>query len=409
MEARIPDLAPDVHPIDLRRIGVVGGGTMGRGIAMACLNVGFEVVLAELSEKALENGLGAIEATYKRQVERGRIGADQQTARMASLQGAVGLDALADCDLIVEAVFEDMAIKQGLFAQLDRFAKPDAILATNTSFLDIDAIAGATRRPQRVLGLHFFSPADIMRLLEVVRGARTAPDVLLTAMALGKKLRKLAVAVGNCHGFVGNRILAARQREAERLMLEGVTPWEIDRVHVEFGMPMGPFAMYDLAGLDLGWSAETSKGETVIERLCESGRRGQKTKAGFYDYDDQRRASPSAETLAVIANVAQRQGIAPRPADDAEIWRRCTYPMINEAAHILEEGMALRASDVDLIWINGYGWPAQTGGPLFYADTVGLEVICAELERFEEVYGADFTPAPLLRRLTAEGKGFASL
>ncbi len=407
--ARIPGVAADVKAMPVTTVGVIGGGTMGRGIAICFLNAGYGVTMVETTDAALERALEAVRSTYAGQVQRGRLDAAEADHRTARLSGAPDLSAVTRCDLVVEAVFEDMGVKQALFAQLGRLMKADAILATNTSFLDVDAIAAATDRPHMVVGLHFFSPANIMRLLEVVRGAATADHVLATAMAVGRKLGKMSVLVGNCHGFVGNRILAARQREAERLMLEGVTPWDIDRVHTDFGMPMGPFAMYDLAGLDLGWSAETSRGETVIERLCEAGRRGQKTGAGFYDYDQKRQALPSPLTEEIIAAVAAVKGIQPSPASDAGIWERCAYPMINEAARILEEGMASRASDIDLIWINGYGWPAQTGGPLFYADTVGLDRIVASLSALAARYGADFKPAPLLERLAREGRGFASL
>ena len=407
--ARIPGIGSDVPALPVDTAGVIGGGTMGRGIAMCFLNAGLPVTLVETSAEALEKALAAIRSTYAGQVKRGRLDAAEADRRTARVAGALDLASLSQCDLVVEAVFEDMAVKQALFGQLDRVMKADAILATNTSFLDVDAIAAATQRPNRVVGLHFFSPANIMRLLEVVRGAKTEDSVLVTAMAIGGKLGKLAVMVGNCHGFVGNRILAARQREAERLMLEGVMPWDIDRVHVEFGMPMGPFAMYDLAGLDLGWSAETSRGETVIERLCESGRRGQKTGAGFYDYDADRRPRPSPVTEEIIASVAEAKVVAQRSATDDEIWARCAYPMINEAARILEEGMASRASDIDLIWINGYGWPAHTGGPLFYADMVGLDRIVASLRELESHYGSDFAPAPLLEQLVREGRNFTSL
>jgi len=407
--ARIPGIGADVTPLPIRSVGIVGGGTMGRGITMTFLNAGFPVTLVETSPEACDRALAAIADSYSSSVTRGRIARAEADRRIASLTGAVTLDALAQCDLVLEAVFEDMDVKKHLFAQLDTLLKPDAILATNTSFLSVDAIAAATARPDRVVGLHFFSPANIMRLLEVVRGAATDDRVLATAMALGRKLGKLAILVGNCHGFVGNRILAARQREADRLMLQGVVPADIDRVHVAFGLPMGPFAMYDMAGLDLGWNAETSRGETVVERLCEAGRRGQKTGAGFYDYDENRRPLPSPTTQAIIAAVAEAQGVTARPASDAEIWQRCAYPMINEGARILEEGMASRASDIDLIWINGYGWPAHTGGPLHYADAVGLDRIVARLSAYAVSYGADFKPAPLLEKLAREGGRFATL
>ena len=403
----LPDISSDIRPLPVETIGVIGAGTMGSGIAMCFLNAGFPVTIVETSAEALNRGLDGIRASYDAQAARGRLTRKETEDRYSRLSGATDMADLVHCDLIVEAVYEDMAVKKQIFGQLDAVAKPEAILATNTSFLDVDEIASATTRPHMILGLHFFSPANIMRLLEVVRGPRTDRRVVATALALGRRLGKVAVPVGNCHGFVGNRILAARQSEAERLMLEGTAPWDIDRVHAAFGMPMGPFAMYDLAGLDLGWSLEASKGETVVERLCEADRRGQKTGAGFYDYDEKRRATPSHVTEGIIAEVAARAGIVQRPSSDDEIWRRCTWRMINEAARILEDGMATRASDIDTIWINGYGWPRHTGGLLYYADAVGLAPILSGLSEFERRYGADFTPAALLERLMIEGRSFS--
>ncbi len=284
--------------------------------------------------------------------------------------------------------------------------KRGAILASNTSYLDIDAIAAKTKRPEDVLGMHFFSPANVMRLLEIVRGAKTSNSVLATIIQLAPKIGKLGVVVGVCHGFVANRMLAQRQREAMKLILEGATPWDVDRVQVEFGLPMGSFAMSDLAGLDIGWSAETSKRSTIREILCEEGRRGQKTGAGFYDYDEARNAKPSAHVETVIREFAASKGIAQRAIGDAEILERCIYPMINEGAKILEEGKAQRASDIDIIWIYGYGWPVYRGGPMFYADTVGLKTVLAKLKEFQLRFGDDFKPAALLEKLAAEGGAF---
>ncbi|KMO10116.1 3-hydroxyacyl-CoA dehydrogenase, partial [Methylobacterium indicum] len=283
------------------------------------------------------------------------------------------------------------------------------ILASNTSYLDIDAIAAMTNRPADVIGMHFFSPANVMRLLEVVRGEKTAKDVIATAMQLGRKVGKIPVLVGVCHGFVGNRMLAQRQREANRLILEGVTPWDVDRVVYEFGLPMGPFTMSDLAGLDIGWSRETNKSESVRDLLCEQDRRGQKTSAGFYDYDSKRKATPSTVTEEIIARVAERQGVKRKAATDQEILERTLYPMINEGAKILEEGKAIRASDIDIVWINGYGWPVYRGGPMFWADTIGLPKVLERLRAYEAEYGEDFKPSALLERLAAEGKGFKDL
>ncbi|RZK86317.1 MAG: 3-hydroxyacyl-CoA dehydrogenase, partial [Methylobacterium sp.] len=314
---------------------------------------------------------------------------------------------LADCDLIVEAVFEEMGVKEKVFGTLDKIAKPGAILASNTSYLDIDVIAGMTKRPQDVIGMHFFSPANVMRLLEVVRGAETAPDVIATAMALGRRIGKVAVLVGVCHGFVGNRMLEQRQREANKLILEGALPQDVDRVVEGVGLPMGPFAMSDLAGLDIGWSAETSKGESVRDILCEQDRRGQKTGRGFYDYDENRKRSPSDAVEAVIRDVSERKGIARRTVTDQEILERCLYPMVNEGAKILEEGKALRASDIDTVWINGYGWPVYTGGPMHWADGIGLGKILDRMKAFEAEHGPEFAPSSLLEKLVAEGGSFA--
>jgi 3-hydroxyacyl-CoA dehydrogenase len=334
--------------------------------------------------------------------------ADVET-RMGLLKGTLDLGALADCDLVIEAVFEDMAIKKDIFARLDAIAKPGAILASNTSYLDINEIAAATKRPDHVLGMHFFSPANVMRLLEVVRGDRTAKPVVATAMRTARTIGKIAALVGVCHGFVGNRMLAQRQREAQKLILEGAMPWDVDRVLYDFGMPMGPFAMSDLAGLDIGWSKEMSTSSTIREILCEMDRRGQKTGAGFYDYDENRNARPSPVVEKIVLDFAAKAGVNRRAIGDQEILERCIYPMINEGAKILEEGKAQRASDIDIVWINGYGWPVYRGGPMFYGDTVGLDKVLAAMKRFEATMGESFKPSALLERLVAEGKGFRDL
>jgi 3-hydroxyacyl-CoA dehydrogenase len=299
-----------------------------------------------------------------------------------------------------------MEVKKTLFATLDDIARPGAILATNTSRLDIDQIASATRRPESVIGLHFFSPANVMRLVEVVRGAKTSKPVIATSMHIARKLGKIAALVGVCSGFVGNRMLAQRQQEAQQLVLEGAMPWDVDRVLFDFGFPMGPFAMSDLAGLDLGWSRETSTGQTLRELLCEMDRRGQKTKAGFYDYDDSRQATPSPVVEQLVLDLSVRKGMNRRPISDEEILERCIFPMINEGAKILEEGMAIRASDIDVIWINGYGWPAYRGGPMFHADTIGAARIVATMRQLEAAMGADFKVSALLERMAVEGRRF---
>jgi 3-hydroxyacyl-CoA dehydrogenase len=302
-----------------------------------------------------------------------------------------------------------MDIKKDVFGKLDKIAKPGAILATNTSFLNVDEIAAATSRPESVIGLHFFSPANVMRLLEIVRGDKTSKPVIATSMKLGKTIGKVAVLVGVCNGFVGNRMLAMRQRQAQQLVAEGAMPWDVDRVLYDFGFPMGPFAMSDLAGLDIGWNKETSKGETIRDVLCEMDRRGQKTGAGYYDYDEKRNAKPSAVTEQIIRDFAAKSGVNARDIDDAEILERTILPMINEGAKILEEGKAIRASDVDTVWVNGYGWPVYRGGPMHYADSLGLAKVVERLKAYEAQHGDFFKPSALLEKLAAEGKGFKDL
>lgn len=400
---KIPDIGADVAPRTIGRVGIVGAGTMGTGIALAFLDADFPVTIVETREEALARGLKTIEDTLDAAVARGRITTAQASRRRLGLAGTLRMEDLAQVDLVVEAAFETMEVKREVFAALDRVAKPGAILATNTSYLDVDEIARATARPQDVVGLHFFSPANIMKLLEVVRGEKTAPDVVATGMALAKRLRKVAVCVGVAYGFVGNRMLARRQHQASALVLEGAMPWDVDRVLVEFGLPMGPFAMSDLAGLDLGWSRETSKGETLKERLCERDRRGQKTRAGFYDYDDARRASPSPVTEEIVLEMAREKGIARRAISDEEILERCLYPMIAEGARILEEGKAIRASDIDVVWMNGYGFPRWRGGPMFHADEVGLPRIVEALASYEALHGEPFAAPRLLVETAARG------
>lgn len=406
---KIPDVPEDTPTRRIAKVGVIGAGTMGGGISMNFANAGIPVTIVEMKQEALDRGLGVIRKNYENTARRGRISEADVETRMGLITGTLDLSALADCDLVIEAVFENMAIKKEVFGKLDAIVKKGAILATNTSYLNVDEIAAATARPQDVIGLHFFSPANVMRLLEIVRGEKTAKDVIATAMKLAKTIGKVGVLVGVCHGFVGNRMLAQRQREANKLILEGAMPWDVDRVLYDFGLPMGPFAMSDLAGLDIGWSRETSKGETVREILCEMDRRGQKTGAGFYDYDEKRNATPSPVTERIILDLAAKKGINRRPISDEEILQRCIYPMINEGAKILEEGKAIRASDIDTVWVNGYGWPVYRGGPMFYGDTVGLPEVLRVMREFEGRHGADFKPAVLLERLVAEGKGFKDL
>jgi 3-hydroxyacyl-CoA dehydrogenase len=382
---------------------------MGGGIAMNFLNAGIPVTIVETKQDALDRGLGVIGRNYENTAKKGRLTSDDVERRMGLIGGTLDLEKLADCDLVIEAVFENMEIKKEVFGKLDRIVKQGAILASNTSYLDIDEIAATTKRPQFVIGMHFFSPANVMRLLEVVRGEKTSKEVVATAMQLAKQIGKVGVLVGVCHGFVGNRMLAQRQREANKLVMEGAMPWDVDRVIYDFGMPMGPFAMSDLAGLDIGWSRETSKGETPRDLLCEMDRRGQKTGAGFYDYDENRRAKPSPITEKIILELSAKNGVKRRQISDDEILERCTYPMINEGAKILEEGKAIRASDIDIVWINGYGWPVYRGGPMFFGDTVGLKTVLSRMEAFEREMGPELKPSELLRRLASEGKRFQDL
>jgi len=405
---KVADIPDDTPTLPVRKVGVIGAGTMGGGIAMNFLNAGLPVTIVETAQAALERGVGVIRRNYEASAKKGRVSAGDVETRMALLTPTLDFAALGDCDLIIEAVFENMALKKEIFGRLDALAKPGAILASNTSYLDIDEIAAATQRPGHVLGMHFFSPANVMRLLEVVRGAKTEKSVVATAMQLGKRIGKIAALVGVCHGFVGNRMLAPRQRQAEKLILEGAMPWDVDRVLYAFGMPMGPFAMSDLAGLDIGWSKETSTSASVREILCERDRRGQKTGAGYYDYDDDRNAKPSAEVERIILDFAAARGVARRAISDREILERCLYPMVNEGAAILEEGKAQRASDIDVVWINGYGWPVYRGGPMFWGESVGLEKIVQALRGYAATQGEAFRPCALLERLAAEGKGFAA-
>jgi 3-hydroxyacyl-CoA dehydrogenase len=406
---KIADVPDDTPVLPIKKVGVIGAGTMGGGISMNFLNAGVSVSIVETAQAALDRGLATIRRNYENTAKKGRLTQADVETRMGLLAPGLNLDALADCDLIIEAVFENMNIKKEVFGKLDKIAKKGAILASNTSYLNVDEIASATTRPQDVIGMHFFSPANVMRLLEVVRGEKTAKPVIATVMQLARKIGKIGVLVGVCHGFVGNRMLAQRQREAQKLILEGAMPWDVDRVIYDFGMPMGPFAMSDLAGLDIGWSKETSKSSTIREILCEMDRRGQKTGAGFYDYDEQRNAKPSPVVEKIILDFAAKKGINRRAISDDEILERCTYPMINEGAKILEEHKAQRASDIDIVWINGYGWPVYRGGPMFYADLIGAGKVLAKLKEFEATMGDDFKPAALLESVAAQGKKFQDL
>ena len=406
---KIADVPDDTPILPIKKVGVIGAGTMGGGISMNFLNSGIPVTIVETVKEALDRGLSTIRRNYENTAKKGRLTQADVETRMGLLGPSLNLDALSDCDLIIEAVFENMEIKKEVFGKLDKIAKRGAILASNTSYLNIDQIASATSRPDYVLGMHFFSPANVMRLLEVVRGAKTSKPVIATVMQLARKIGKIGVLVGVCHGFVGNRMLAQRQREAQKLILEGAMPWDVDRVIYDFGLPMGPFAMSDLAGLDIGWAKATSKSSTIREILCEMDRRGQKTGAGFYDYDEQRNAKPSPVVEKIILDFSAKKGVNRRPISGEEILERCIYPMINEGAKILEEGKAQRASDIDIVWINGYGWPVYRGGPMFYADLIGPDKVLAKLREFEATMGDDFKPAPLLESVAAEKRRFQDL
>jgi 3-hydroxyacyl-CoA dehydrogenase len=379
--AKIDGLAKDIALRDIKKVGVIGAGTMGGGISMNFLAKGIPVTIVEMVQENLDRGVGVIRKNYEASAAKGRFTTEQVEAMMGALTPSLSLDDLADCDLVIEAVYESMDVKKEVFGKLDAICKPGAILASNTSYLDVDEIAAATSRPQDVVGMHFFSPANVMKLLEVVRGAKTADDVLATAMAIGKTIGKVAVVAGVCHGFIGNRMLSTRQAPAMQLLLEGATPAQIDKVHTDFGMPMGPFQMSDLAGLDIGWHRDPSKIETIRDALCAAGRFGQKNGKGFYDYDAKRVGTESAEALAIIEEFRATSNLPKREISDQEIIERTLYPMVNEGYLILEEGKAQRASDIDVVWIYGYGWPVYRGGPMFWGALEGEGKIVEALER----------------------------
>ena len=379
--AKIDGLAKDIALRDIKKVGVIGAGTMGGGISMNFLAAGIPVTIVEMVQENLDRGVGVIRKNYEASAAKGRFTIEKVEAMMAALTPTLALEDLADCDLIIEAVYESMDVKKEVFGKLDMICKPGAILASNTSYLNVDEIAASTSRPQDVLGMHFFSPANVMKLLEVVRGEKTAPEVLATMMALGKKIGKVAVVSGVCQGFIGNRMLSQRQIPAMQLLLEGATPAQIDQVHTDFGMPMGPFQMSDLAGLDIGWHRDPSKIETIRDALCAAGRFGQKNAKGFYDYDAKRVGTPSPEALAIIEEFRATSNLPKREISDQEIVERTLYPMVNEGHLILEDGKAQRASDIDVVWIYGYGWPIYRGGPMFWGDLEGAGKIVAALER----------------------------
>jgi len=404
--AKIDGLPEETRPRDVHRVGVIGAGTMGGGISMNFLSAGIPVTIVEMGQEALDRGTGLMRKNYEATAAKGRLTTDQVEKAMGLLKPTLDFNALADCDLIIEAVYEDMEVKKEVFGRLDKIAKRGAILASNTSYLDINEIAASISRPADVVGTHFFSPANVMKLLEVVRGDKTAPDVLLTVMQLGKKIKKVPVVAGVCHGFIGNRMLMPRQVEATKLLLEGASPEQVDRVHVEFGMPMGPFQMADLAGVDIGWHRDPTRIENIRDALCAIDRWGQKKGAGFYDYDDKRRPTPSPVVKQIIEDFAKKQGVERREISDEEIVERTLYTMVNEGAKILEEGIAQRASDVDVVWVYGYGWPVYRGGPMFWADTVGPGKIVEGLMRQEERMRPEFSFSKLLLEKAEKGEKF---
>ncbi len=401
----VPQLPPGIAHRKIEKIGVVGAGTMGGGISMNFATAGIPVTIVEQTPGALERGLGVVRSNYQRSADKGRFPQEEVSARMDLLDGQLSLDALADCDLIIEAVFENMELKRQIFADLDRISRPGAILATNTSALDIDEIASATKRPVDVIGLHFFSPANVMKLLEVVRTKKTADDVVATSMELAKTIGKIATLVGVGPGFVGNRILFARHGQCRKLIYKGVMPWDTDAAINAFGFKMGHFQIADLAGLDIGWSKGVKTDDPIRDALCELDRRGQKTKAGYYDYDASRTPIPSEVTAKLIHEIT---GVEPIRMSQDEISETCIFPMINEAVKILEENKAQRPSDIDVIWLNGFGWPADKGGPMYFADMVGPKPILAKMEELELADPA-YAPAKTLRDLVSNRGKFIDI
>src|SRR5688572_30166386 len=408
--AKIPDVPGDTPQKDVKKAAVIGAGTMGGGIAMNFANAGIPVTVVEMAQEALDRGLGLVRKNYEATAARGRLTPADVEKRMGLITGTTDWNAISDADIVIEAVFEEMPIKKEVFAKLDGLAKADAVLATNTSTLDVDEIASATKRPESVIGTHFFSPANVMRLLENVRGAKSSKTTVATAMAVGRRIGKVPVLVGVCYGFVGNRMLHQRGVQAEKLLLEGALPHQVDKVLYDFGLPMGPFAMSDLAGLDVGWRIRKGRGvkSAVADRLCEMGRFGQKTGKGYYIYDDKRNPSPDPEVEQIIFEVSKEMGIKRRQISDEEILQRLLYPMVNEGAENFEAKIAIRASDIDVIWVYGYGWPVYRGGPMFWADSIGLKAMRDKMLELQRTHGDFWKPAPLLNRLADEGKGFTT-
>jgi 3-hydroxyacyl-CoA dehydrogenase len=411
--AKIPGIGRDIKPREITSAAVVGAGTMGGGIAMCFANAGIPVTVVDENESALQRGLDIVRRNYAATAARGGMTMADVDNRMRLIDGRIGIANAKHADIIIEAVFEEMELKRKVFAELDGIAKRGAVIASNTSYLNIDTLAAETRRVEDVLGMHFFSPANVMKLLEIVRAKATAPDVLVTAMTVARRIAKVPVVVGVCHGFVGNRMLAQRSQQAEKLLLEGALPYEVDAVITEFGFPMGPFAMADLAGLDVGWRSRKDRGvrSEIADTICEAGRFGQKTGKGYYLYEaGQRKPIRDPEVESIIVNASKKLGFTRRPISKNEILGRMIYPMINEGARILEEGIALRPGDIDIVWVQGYGFPVAKGGPMFWADSIGLARIRDELAQYAKMTGeTSLEPAPLLLKLASKGKGFASL
>ncbi len=410
MAAKIPDVPKDTPLIDINSCGIIGAGTMGGGIAMNFLQAGIPVTIVETSQEGLDKGIALIEKNYAATVSKGRMSQDAMDKCLDLLHGTTNLEDVKDVDIVIEAIFENMDVKKELFGKLDAICKDGAILATNTSTLDINEIGAATKRPESVIGLHFFSPANVMKLLEEVRTDKTSKTVMATCMALAKRIGKVPAMVGVCEGFVGNRILHRRAEQATALLMEGALPQDVDRVLFDFGLPMGPFAMSDLAGNDVGWRIRQGKGVTspIADAICELGRFGQKTGSGYYLYKDgSRTPTPDPIVEDIIVKASKDAGIERRSISDDEILKRCIYPMINEGCKILEEGIAVRASDIDVIWVYGYGWPVYRGGPMRYAEAVGLENVYNTLLEYQKSHGDFFKPSALLEKMVKEGKTFS--
>ncbi|MBM42937.1 MAG: 3-hydroxyacyl-CoA dehydrogenase, partial [Acidobacteria bacterium] len=417
--AKIPDVPKNTPTQPVDAAAVIGCGTMGGGIAMNFAGAGIPVQVFEVSQEALDKGIATIKKNYAATVSKGRLSQEEMDQRLSLISTTLNYADLAQADVVIEAVFENMALKKEVFGTLDSICKPEAVLATNTSTLDVNEIASVTSRPDKVIGTHFFGPANVMKLMENVRGEASSPKTIATIMWLSKRIGKIGVLVGVCDGFVGNRMLYAYRRQADFLLEEGATPQQIDKVIFDFGLPMGPFTMADLAGLDVGWRIRQGQAatrpkhlrySTVADRICELGRFGQKTGAGWYRYEESNRTPiPDPKIEQLIVSISEEQGLTRRQVTDQEILERCMYALVNEGAKILEEGLALRASDIDVIWMNGYGFPRYRGGPMFWADLVGVKTIYDVMSRLHDEHGEWLEPAPLLKRLADEGKKFGDL